>query len=576
MQSFFQHRDIRRQLQKQFVTKHEKPGDVWTLEGRYSYQDGEIRTIPREPDDDLPAERRKEHGHRTIINGPTLYPRHTIPSVRPTDVMVTGIERARPGAGASTDVSGGGSVGESSQEFEGSDIEWIKKNKLIMVTYDGECDPMDPHNWTFKRRLACTLITPGTACVIFWSSTIDTTAIVSTRALYRTNTQLQVLATTMSLVMNGLGALVTAPISEVFGRNPTYIPSMILFMLFNMGAGLAQTVVQRIVCRALAGLFGSAPAVLAAASLVDIWSRIERVYMFPLFSIITFTGPLVGPTPWGICCPIQVGKLALGGLDYHYLWRNNLGAACAVPTRNIQLQRASFIHRLRNSLYRPILLFVTEPIISVHAFYLAVEVITLYTFISGYASIYGNIYHWSTGLTAVASLGIELGVLLSAPAVPIAMYFLRREIIRSRTRGQHRPDPEISLYMGMFGAPAIPISMFWMGWTARESISYWSLLASSVMLGFGVLCIFVSSYQYVAGSFELHAASALSSLQVLRLVASGVMAIVSEIMYRNLGVAWTLTVLGGISFVFFPVPYVSYWKGPQVQARSRYARRNEA
>ncbi|KAJ6079779.1 hypothetical protein N7467_009532 [Penicillium canescens] len=156
------------------------------------------------------------------------------------------------------------------------------------------------------------------------------------------------------------------------------------------------------------------------------------------------------------------------------------------------------------------------------------------------------------------------------------MYFLRREIIRSRTRGQHRPDPEVSLYMGMFGAPAIPISMFWMGWTARESISYWSPLTSSVMFGFGVLCIFVSSYQYVADSFELHAASALSSLQVLRLVASGVMAIVSEIMYRDLGVAWTLTVLGGISFVFLPVPFVLYWKGPQVRARSRYARRNEA
>jgi MFS family permease len=124
----------------------------------------------------------------------------------------------------------------------------------------------------------------------------------------------------MFLIMNGLGALVAAPISEVFGRNPIYIPTMILFMLFDMGAGLAQTVIQQIVCRALAGLFGSAPAVLAAASLVDIWSRIERVYMFPLFSIMAFTGPLVGPTPG----------------DYHYLWRNRPGAASAVPTRNIQ------------------------------------------------------------------------------------------------------------------------------------------------------------------------------------------------------------------------------------------------
>jgi hypothetical protein len=405
----------------------------------------------------------------------------------------------------------------------------------------------------------------------------------------------------MFLVMNGLGALVAAPISEVFGRNPTYIPSMILFMLFNMGAGLAQTVVQRIVCRGLAGLFGSAPAVLAAASLVDIWSRIERVYMFPLFSIITFTGPLVGPTPgafvvqfkWESWRWVDWITITFGGIVLVLLvlflpetyspilldWKAKELCRLTGDDRYrapLDFKRVSFIHRLRNSLYRPILLFMTEPIISVHAFYVSVEFIILYTFISGYASIYGKIYHWSTGLTAVAFLGIELGVLLSAPAVPIAMYFLRREIIRSRARGQHRPDPEISLYMGMFGAPAIPISMFWMGWTAQESISYWSPLASSVMLGFGVLCIFVSSYQYVADSFELHAASALSSLQVLRLVASGVMAIVSEIMYRNLGVAWTLTVLGGISFVFSPVPYGWFWKGPQVRARSRYARRNEA
>jgi hypothetical protein len=53
------------------------------------------------------------------------------------------------------------------------------------------------------------------------------------------------------------------------------------------------------------------------------------------------------------------------------------------------------------------------------------------------------------------------------------------------------------------------------------------------------------------------------------------MAIISEIMYHDLGVAWTLTMLGLISFVFFPVPFVLYWKGPQIRAWSRYARTNE-
>jgi hypothetical protein len=404
----------------------------------------------------------------------------------------------------------------------------------------------------------------------------------------------------MFLIMNGIGALIAAPISEVFGRNPIYIPSIIGFMLFNMGAGLAQNVPQQVVCRALAGLFGSAPAILAAASLVDIWSRIERVFMFPLFAIIAFTGPLVGPTPgafavyskseswrWVDWITIIFAAIILMLLVFFLPetyspilldWKAKELRRITGDDRYrapIDFNRVPFIHRLRNSLSRPVLLFIIEPIIGVHALYLAVELIILYTFIAGYVSIYERIYHWRAGLTAAAFLGVELGVLLSASVIPLAMYFLRREIIRSRARGQNRPGPEISLYMGMFGAPFIPISMFWMGWTARESISVWSPLASSVLLGFGVLCIFVSSYQYIADTFELHVASALSSLQVMRLVASGVMAIISEIMYHDLGVAWTLTMLGLISFVFFPVPFVFYWKGPQIRAWSRYARTNE-
>ena len=87
-----------------------------------------------------------------------------------------------------------------------------------------------------------------------------------------------------------------APISEVVGRNPVYIPCLVLFMLFEL-VGLARTVPQRIVLKGLAGLFGSGPLVCTAASLVDMWSRIERVYAFPMYAIISSMGPIVSVTP---------------------------------------------------------------------------------------------------------------------------------------------------------------------------------------------------------------------------------------------------------------------------------------
>jgi hypothetical protein len=41
--------------------------------------------------------------------------------------------------------------------------------------------------------------------------------------------------------------------------------------------------------------------------------------------------------------------------------------------------------------------------------------------------------------------------------------------------------------------------------------------------------------------------------------------------YENMGVHWTLTILGGISALLVPVPYVFYKYGKSIRARSKYA-----
>ncbi|EKV08036.1 hypothetical protein PDIG_60560 [Penicillium digitatum PHI26] len=614
MQSILQHHRIRRKLEQQFVTKHEKPDDVWTHEGLYDYHEEEIYTQPREPGDDFAAGRRREHGHRTFISGPALHPRHTTRShlerqgdiegaeVDPevstdphtinaeetlgntADIMVTGVERPWP-ADHATDSE--------------TDVESVKREKTIIVTFEGDCDTMDPHNWTLRRRVLTTILTSLTGVVVFWSSTIDSAALTTTEKTFHTRFEVETLPTALFLVGAGLGALITAPASEVFGRNPVYIPTMIGFMLFNLSAGLCQTVVQRIVCRGLAGLFGSAPAVLSAASLVDVWSRIERVYTFPIFAITIFTGALVGPIPGSFAVSahsvswrwVDWMTIILAGLVLILVvlflpetyspvllyWKAKELRRMTGDDRYrspLEFRKATFAKRMRVSLHQPVSLLLTEPIIMTHSVSLSLLFMVLYTFIAGYVSIYELEYHFRPTSTSLAFLGIEVGVLLSALTIPLSMWLIRREIYRSRERGQHRPDPEISLYMGMLGAPAVPASLFWMGWTAKLEISYWSPLVASVLYGFGTLCLFVSGYQYVADAFESHAASALSSLQMLRLVAAGVMTFIAETMYNKLGVSWTLTLLGGVSLLFLPVPYLLYWKGRRIRSWSRYARRN--
>ncbi|KAJ5084480.1 hypothetical protein NUU61_009059 [Penicillium alfredii] len=618
MQSFLQYRRICKQLKQQLVVKHESPDEAWTGERRYSYQGGRIQSEPREPDDGEPATRRREHGHRTRISGPTLQPRHTTATHLEPDgdveradydtqiqgdpqtinsaetlgdtpeMIVTGLERCRPEADDPNDVPDGTANGGGRK---------AQQDKVVVVTFEGDCDPMDPHNWPILCRFGCTVLVAFTASVILWASTIYSAALSSARWYYGTSFELQIVPTALYLIGVGIGGVVTAPLSEVVGRNPVYIPSLTLFILFTMGSALSQNIAQGIVCRAFAGFFGSAPLVCAGGSLVDLWSRIERIYAFPIYAILTFMGPIVSPTPgsfvtmakavnwrfvdWmtmifaGVILTLVVLCLPETYSPVILHWKaKQLRLLTGDPRYRppLEFKRVSFILRVAHALYRPFLLFVTEPIIMIFAVYLSIIFIILYTFVAGYVHIYKEIYHFNTGQTGLAFLGIAVGIWLAAPLVPLAMKLLRKDILRSRAEGKDRPGPEIGLYMAMFGAPAVPLALFWMGWTARASISVWFPLASSVLFGFGVICVFVSSYQYISDAFENHAASALASIQVFRFTAAGVMVVVSEKMYRHLGVAWTLSVFGALATVLLPVPYVLYRWGPVVRRWSRYAR----
>ena len=78
MQSYFQCRRIYEQPQKQIVTKHGGPEDVWTHECRYWYspEGGLTSESPESRDESLEAQRWRTPGQRTWIPGPALEP-HT-------------------------------------------------------------------------------------------------------------------------------------------------------------------------------------------------------------------------------------------------------------------------------------------------------------------------------------------------------------------------------------------------------------------------------------------------------------------------------------------------------------------
>jgi MFS family permease len=237
----------------------------------------------------------------------------------------------------------------------------------------------------------------------------------------------------------------------------------------------------------------------------------------------------------------------------------------------VEIREETFSRRICTALHRPFLLTFREPIIMLVALYLTIIYIILFTFLDGYTFIFTDIYGFSQGITGLAFLGIGMGLCFASLLVPLIYMWARRDLKEIKAAGGNRLPPEFRLWFAIFGAPAVPISMFWLGWTAYPSISCWCSLVATVLFGFGILCIFISCYQYIIDSYEVFAASALASITLIRYVVAGGMIEVAIPMYSKLGVHWTLTIMGAISTLMVPVPYLFYIYGTKIRGKSRYA-----
>lgn len=427
------------------------------------------------------------------------------------------------------------------------------REKVFVVGYESDSDPMNPHNWSYGKRISSTVLIASIGFIVGFASSVDSAALPQAAEDFGAAEVVESLATGLFLVGFGMGALFSGPISETVGRNPVYIATLAIYMIWIMAAALAPNIGAQLAFRFLAGFFGSTPLTCAGGSISDLWGPMERVYAFPVFANASFMGPLFGPVVGGFVGQSSLVSwrwcewitLIISGLILVLLvlfqpetfapillkWKAAHLRKITGDDRyvaEVEIRADSFGKRLTHALYRPFLLAVREPIVVLIALYLTVVYIILFTFLDGYTYIFGDTYGFSEGITGLAFLGIAVGLCFASLWIPLIHKWAKRDVAAiQEEKGPHATlPPEQRLWFAMLGAPAVPISMFWMGWTNYPSISYWSGLLSSVMFGYGILCIFISSYQYIIDSYEMYAASALGSITMIRYIAAGGMAVV--------------------------------------------------
>ncbi|KAK4555815.1 hypothetical protein LTR86_007035 [Recurvomyces mirabilis] len=466
------------------------------------------------------------------------------------------------------------------------------EGNVFIVGYEGPHDENDPHHWSYWTRIPCTFLIASIGCVVGIASAIDSSALPHAAAEFGVSEVVESLATGLFLIGFGVGALFAGPISETVGRNPVYIVTLAVYMCFILGSALAPNIGAQLALRFFAGLFGSTPLTCAGGSISDLWSPLERVFAFPVFANAAFTGPLLGPVMGGFIVQyvdwrwVEWVTLIASGLVLTLVvlfqpetyppillkWKAKHLRELTGDQRykaEIEVREESLPHRLQRALYRPILLTVREPIIMLVALYLSVIYIVLFSFLDGYTYIFTDNYGLSEGLTGLCFLGIIIGLFGASALVPLIYKWAKVEMKKAEEEGRRGISPEFRMWFCMLGGSfAIPISLFWMGWTARPDISIWSPLVASIFFGYGILTVFISCYQYIIDSYETYAASGLASITLIRYVMSGAFVVIGIPWYENLGVPYTCTILACLSSLLVPVPYLFYIYGKSARTQS--------
>jgi hypothetical protein len=125
---------------------------------------------------------------------------------------------------------------------------------------------------------------------------------------------------------------------------------------------------------------------------------------------------------------------------------------------------------LSKCFFRPFVLCL-EPIVLVFTLYLVIVYVILFTFLDGYPYIFAQTYGINEGLSNICFLGLFVGILLVVALVPFVYRSTVKQLERDGDDGSGKAIfRESRLYFAMVGAPALPIGLFWMGWTDYVSI----------------------------------------------------------------------------------------------------------
>ena len=223
------------------------------------------------------------------------------------------------------------------------------------------------------------------------------------------------------------------------------------------------------------------------------------------------------------------------------------------------------VAKLRTSLYRPVKILVTQPIVITMSLYQAVIFATMYTLFTNMEDIFQDPpYYFST---------TQVGFLFLAPGAGflIAVWFIvpRIDTVYNKLteRNNGIAKPEFRLPLTNIGAVLLPTTLFWFAWTTEFRAHWVACISSTLFFGLGQVAIFNGVQNYYIDAFSKYAASAIAAGAVVRSIVGGVVPLLSKTLFREWGYGWGWSFYAFLSLALAPSPMLFIRYGERIREK---------
>ncbi|RCH93736.1 hypothetical protein CU098_008459 [Rhizopus stolonifer] len=367
------------------------------------------------------------------------------------------------------------------------------------------------------------------------------------------------------LALLGIAPLFWASMSDLYGRKPMYIYSLVIGIVASILCAISHNIPTLLVFRAIQACGSSSGQTLGAGVIADTFDVSERGKAYSIFYLGPLLAPVLSSVVGGILSQFLGWKSTfyflaiLGGVLLFLVTfflpetlRKKREEEKTISSDSEQLslkEKSEHFKVLKNikKAFIPMLLMLRDPTVLMITIYNTVIFASLYFLNPTITDTFENAYHYSSLQIGLCYLALGVGLIVGS--ISSGRY---SDYVLKKLKEKNGPDgvyPELRIQAAYPSFALIPAGYLIYAWTTQYHVAVYAPLIGLFIYAVGQMTASTPTSVYLVDSKPGRSASAIAINNCVRCVIAAITTIFSSSSVKAIGPGILFTILAGINML---------------------------